>query len=179
MEYAISCLNVVAFYLAIKGKRVSWAISIMSTFTMSLIFWNNMMFSSFVFNVYSTLCSIIALFTWTTSKNIISYKNPNILQFIILNIGLFIVNYYVFKSENIFYDTFGPACAITATYMLVNKNAFSYIYWILSDINYLLWGEYPVLYSIMLCLSIYGIIDEILSRSSTTSRIKRLCKVNI
>lgn len=166
MYYFIAIFNVIALYLAIINNRNTWWFAILGTTLTSIMFFDNMMISSFLFNVYSTVCSIIALFTWkkTSSENKMIFEWDNITWLAApLGVVLGILNFHVFNSENVLFDTIGPICAITATYLLVRKNALSYIYWIYSDINYLILGiitnttHYIVIYTVMLLLSIYGL----------------------
>lgn len=167
MYYFIAIFNVIALYLAIINDRKTWWFAIAGTTLASIMFFNDMMISSFLFNVYSTVCSIIALFTWKKANS----ENRMFLCFDtliwatpLLAVALIYLNVYVFNSEYFIFDSLGPTFAIVATYLLVKKNILAYVFWILCDINYLVCGivsnttHYIIIYTVMLLLSIYGLI---------------------
>lgn len=167
MYYLIAIFNCIAIFLAARNNKLNWALGIFSTIIASIMFYNDLMFTSFLFNIYSTICSIYALFKWNNSNktNIVYTKfNVSLIIFGIIFIVLFITNKYVFHSINFVYDSIAPACAILATYFLVHKNLLSWIYWIGSDLTYIICGincdipRYIIIYSIMLCISVYGFI---------------------
>lgn len=165
MYYLIAIFNVIALYLAIINNRNTWWFAILGTTLTSIMFFDDMMISSFLFNVYSTVCSVIALFTWkkASSENKMIFEWDNVIWLIApLGVVLGMLNIYIFNSENVLFDIIGPTCAIIATYLLVKKNVIAYIYWIFCDITYLTLGiitnttHYIVIYTVMMLLSIYG-----------------------
>ena len=100
MYYFIAIFNVIALYLAIINDRKTWWFAIAGTTLASIMFFNDMMISSFLFNVYSTVCSIIALFTWkkTSSENrMFLYFDTLIWATPLLVVALIYLNVYVFN----------------------------------------------------------------------------------
>lgn len=165
MYYFVAVFNVIALYLAIKGNRSTWWFAILGTTIASIMFFEDMMFISFLFNVYSTICSIIALFKWKKTENEMVFEYSHTLGFVscLLAIAIITMNIYILNSNNVLFDSLGPTFAIVATFLLVERNATAYLYWIACDLNYLICGiisnttHYIVIYIVMLILSIYGL----------------------
>lgn len=165
MYYLIALFNVIALYLAIKDNRSTWWFAILGTTTASIMFFEDMMFTSFLFNVYSTICSIIALFKWKKTENemVFEYSHSLGIATCLLVTTIATMNIVIFNSNNVLFDSLGPTFAIVATFLLVERNAIAYLYWIACDLNYLICGivsdttHYIVIYTVMLILSIYGL----------------------
>lgn len=166
MYYLIAVFNVIALYLAIHNNRGTWWFAILGTTLASIMFYDDMLFTSFAFNVYSTLCSIVALFTWkkSSSENVMDLDTPDYIgpATPILAVIFVFLNICVFNTSYPLFDALGSTFAMIATYLLVKKCLSAYLYWIACDTTYLVLGfytndtKYLIIYTVMLIMSIYG-----------------------
>lgn len=159
----IVLFNLISLWLATKGKRISWCFSILGSILAACMFLNSKMLFSFLFNVFITINSIIALFTWKRTKEFKDTADIFFYSVLYILIGLGLLIFQICISEINAFDIIGPAAAIVATILLVKKEILAWWYWVLSDITYIICGfwtlnyEFILIYSVMLGVTIYGL----------------------
>ena len=169
MEYIITLANIISVYYAAKNNVLTWWFGIIATALTSVLFYNKMMPMSCIFNVYSTICAIIAICYW--KKNPCENDNEVIFEGYLLSLLIFFgtstlflfLNNYAFNIDFNIADVFGTSLAVVATYLLVKRNVLSWVYWVISDIVYIGYGwvnndiEIFIIYGVLLILAIYGL----------------------
>ena len=81
---------------------------------------------------------------------------------IILFVIIYLIDAFVFNSNNSILDSIGTSTAILGTYLLVKKDINSWYFWIVGDIAYCALSfanddyKYIIIYGTLLICAIYG-----------------------
>lgn len=171
MEWIITIFNIASVYYASKNNIATWIYGLIASILTVILFINDNMYMSFLFNVYSSFMCLFGIKNWKkcSEKNeneliVGCLSNQVIMFFIIINI-LFIINKNLGNNNPIF-DSVGTASSIIGTYLLVKKDINCWYFWIIVDITYIVFGfnlqnyEYVLIYGTMLILAIYGLVHN-------------------
>lgn len=171
MEYIISIFNILSVFYATQNDKKTWFYGILATFVTFIFFLSETsLYLMAIFNLYSFIMCIIGLKLWDNSNEINEkeiYFNFNIFHiFCLLLLGIGGIKCIPSNWGVLNYDIWGTSLAIIATYFLYKKNIVNWIYWILSDLIYVIYAfknddKTFIIFIVLLILAICGAIRNI------------------
>lgn len=156
----ITVLFVISLYYSAKNNIKTWIYGLLGNALLCFVLLNDALYMSMAFRIYSVIACGIGLYTWRNKSNT-TVKKGNIIYPALICIGLSSILYMVNFTPMAVVDSIGTAIAIVATYLLVKRDVNAWKFWIVSDVIYMCVGSigYIIMYSGMLLLSIYGLIN--------------------
>ena len=139
-----------------KGKIISQFIGVIAIILYAIVAFKNQYYGEVIIDVVVLLpMYIIGIYSWITNKNEeTDAVNQNVLakeEWIILGILdvlLFVILYYIlkyFNTNQLIVSTLSMLASLMANYLIVRRNKYSFLFYILNDlILVILWGI-PVL----------------------------------
>ena len=139
-----------------KGKIISQFIGVIAIILYTIVAFKNQYYGEVIIDVVVLLpMYIIGIYSWITNKNEeTDAVNQNVLakeEWIILGILdvlLFVILYYIlkyFNTNQLIVSTLSMLASLMANYLIVRRNKYSFLFYILNDlILVILWGI-PVL----------------------------------
>lgn len=171
MDYIVTIIviaNILSVIYAANNNRYTWFIGLIATLLTTIVFFNDKHFMSFLYNLYSSIMCLAGIICWKKNEkdnerslirgNITTSVGANIILFIII----YLIDVFIFKSNNVILDSIGTSTAIFGTYLLVKKDINSWYFWIVGDIAYCTLSfatddyKYIVMYGTLLICAIYG-----------------------
>lgn len=171
MDYIVTIIviaNILSVIYAANNNRYTWFIGLIATLLTTIVFFNDKHFMSFLYNLYSSIMCLAGIICWKKNEkdnerslisgNITTSVGANIILFIII----YLIDVFIFKSNNVILDSIGTSTAILGTYLLVKKDINSWYFWIVGDIAYCTLSfatddyKYIVMYGTLLICAIYG-----------------------
>ena len=145
MDYIVTIIviaNILSVIYAANNNRYTWFIGLIATLLTTIVFFNDRHFMSFLYNLYSSIMCLAGIICWKKNEkdnerslisgNITTSVGANIILFIII----YLIDVFIFKSNNVILDSIGTSTAILGTYLLVKKDINSWYFWIVGDIAY-------------------------------------------
>jgi nicotinamide mononucleotide transporter len=165
ISFIVSILFIISLYYSAKNNKISWIYGFVGNTLLAIILFQDCLYTSFLFRIYSIITCIIGFFMWNNKKSKII--KGNMIFPIINSILLGGLIYYFNKtiSNNAIIDSIGTSLCIIATYLLMKRDINNWKFWIISDSLYIYMGilmidiKYIIMYVSMLILSIYGLIN--------------------
>lgn len=164
--------NILSVIYAANNNRHTWFIGLIATVLTTIVFFEDKHFMSFLYNLYSSIMCLAGIICWEKNKkdNERSLIRGNITISVCANIILFVIIYlidaFVFNSNNSILDSIGTSTAILGTYLLVKKDINSWYFWIVGDIAYCALSfanddyKYILIYGTLLICAIYGCVKN-------------------
>lgn len=175
MDYIVTIIviaNILSVIYAANNNRHTWFIGLIATVLTTIVFFNDKHFMSFLYNLYSSIMCLVGIICWKKNEkdnerslirgNITTSVSANIILFVII----YLIDVFVFKSNNVILDSIGTSTAIFGTYLLVKKDINSWYFWIVGDIAYCTLSfanddyKYIIMYGTLLICAIYGCIKN-------------------
>lgn len=164
LSIVISIFNIASVYYAAKNNRLTWLFGIFAALLTSYIMYDDMMFQC-IFQILTAIFCGYSFIRWKSN----SEDNDNDVHLSYLTTTFIIAFGVIPLITLIFWDYISndidfqlTLVCVMATILLYMKNAAAWIYWIFTDIMYMLIGlindnnEYVIVYFVLLILAIYG-----------------------
>lgn len=147
MEHILTILLIVAqvstVYLAARGNRLTWVLSIITGLILSYNFFTETLYLSFAFQIYSILASVGGVFIWkkkeSDNRQAITWGNP---LWPALVVGAIMGAVYFFDARVLHSHLPITDCAImalqaVATFLMVRKDINAWMCYLICDAIYI------------------------------------------
>lgn len=175
MSYIVTIIviaNILSVLYATDNNRLTWSIGLVASVLTTIIFAIDGMYMSSLYNLYSSIICICGIILWNKNKsdNIKTLIRQdfftNCLYTLWLFLGIGIINIVIVKSEHALLDSVGTATAIIGMLLLVKKNIYAWIFFILGDIAYITLSfvthdwKYLIIYGVLFIFAVHGYIKN-------------------
>lgn len=166
----ITIANAISVYYAARNSKLTWFFGLFASLLTMFSFLSDAMYLSMLFMLYSAIMCVLGLYFWDNNAKandetlVYTFPLKSIFLAINLTIILDFISRHLFENIFSFYDSFGTASAIMATYLLYKKDVSCWWFWIVSDITYIVYSiqsndeKYAIIYGALLCLATYGLL---------------------
>lgn len=135
--------NIVTVFLAARGSRWTWIFGVVTGVILCYNFFHDRLYLSFAFNVYSTIASIVGVFSWKKksedNKRTICWGNPvwPLLVVAVLTVSVYFFDANVLHSNLPFIDCLIPSLQAVATFLMVRKDINAWVMYLICNCIYI------------------------------------------
>lgn len=172
-EYIAVGFALIYLRMAMLQNQWCWPAALISTLIYTILFWNGLLLMESFLNLYYMAMAVFGWWTWRQGQENISLpisklKRNTHLQIILVcsivsvSVGYIMDNYT--QADYAYLDSFTTIFSLMTTYLVVRKELYNWIYWVVIDAAsiylYLMKGYYPtaalfVLYTVIAAVAYF------------------------